>query len=126
MKTLLFVGFGSFFGGILRYGGGLLIGRISDTTAFPWHTLLINLSGCFLLGLLNGCFVQGWAHHDLRLALTVGLCGGFTTFSTFSQESINLLRSGAWFCGTSYIALSVLAGLGSFAAGWYLGEHCCH
>lgn len=125
MKTLLLVGIGSFFGGIMRYAGGLMIVKLGDTSAFPWHTLLINLSGCFLLGLLNGYFVRGWAHQDLRLALTVGLCGGFTTFSTFSQESIHLLRSGAWLCGSSYIALSVLVGLACFAVGWYLGERCC-
>lgn len=124
MKTLLLVGFGSFVGGILRYSGGLLIGKVSDTAVFPWHTLLINLSGCFLLGLLNGYVARGWMHHDLRLALTVGLCGGFTTFSTFSQESISLLRNGAWLSGGSYIALSVLVGLACFAAGWYLGERC--
>lgn len=125
MLTLL-VGAGSFFGGILRYGGGLIIGKFfSGTSSFPWHTLLINLSGCFLLGLLNGYFVRGWAHHDLRLALTAGLCGGFTTFSTFSQESMSMLRSGAWLCGGSYIAVSVLVGLLCFAAGWYLGERCC-
>ena len=125
MKTLLLVGAGRFFGGILRYGGGLIIGKFSGTSSFPWHTLLINLSGCFLLGLLNGYFVRGWAHHDLRLALTAGLCGGFTTFSTFSQESMSMLRSGAWLCGGSYIAVSVLVGLLCFAAGWYLGERCC-
>ena len=86
----------------------------------------INLGGCLLLGLLNGLFLRhdSLLHPDLRAALTVGLCGGFTTFSTFSQESVNLLRHGLWGAGLGYIALSLLLGLALFAVGLWLGQRC--
>lgn len=120
MQTLICVGLGSFCGGIMRYGCGLWVQQHWGESGFPRHTLLINLGGCLLLGVLNGLFsLRELMHPDLRAALTVGLCGGFTTFSTFSQESFRLMRSGAWFSALSYVALSVILGLILFGAGWW-------
>lgn len=113
MQTALFIGLGGFVGSVLRYGAGELIKRAADAAAFPWHTLAVNLAGCLLLGFLNGLFEKhgGTVHPDIRMALTVGVCGGFTTFSTFAQENVVLLRQGAFGAGLGYIALSLLGGL---------------
>ncbi len=113
MQTAILIGLGGFFGTLLRYGAGEFVKRTVETSTFPWHTMLINLAGCLLLGFLNGLFEKHGAavHPDVRLALTVGVCGGFTTFSTFAQENITLLRQGAYAAGMSYIALSLLGGL---------------
>lgn len=113
MQTALFIGLGGFFGTLLRYGAGELIKRAADAAAFPWHTLVINLAGCLLLGFLNGLFEKHGAavHPDIRMALTVGVCGGFTTFSTFAQENVSLLRQGTYGAGLGYIGLSLIGGL---------------
>ena len=70
-----------------------LIGR-NITSAFPWPTLSVNLFGCLLIGLLYALSERCSLAQEYRLLLTVGLCGGFTTFSTFSNEALHLLRSG--------------------------------
>lgn len=113
MQTIVAIALGSAVGGVLRHLSGLGVKHWADTAAFPWHTMLINLAGCLLLGFLNGLFEKHGAavHPDVRLALTVGVCGGFTTFSTFAQENITLLRQGAYGAGFGYIALSLLGGL---------------
>lgn len=91
---------------------------------FPWHTLTVNLLGCLLLGLLVGVLEQGWlsSHPVWRSGLTVGLCGGFTTFSTLTQENLLLLREGAWIAGVLYLLLSVLGGLLLVLGGYALGR----
>lgn len=116
MQTALFIGIGGFVGSVLRYGAGELIKRAADAAAFPWHTLAINLAGCLLLGLLNGFFEKHGAalHPDLRAALTIGLCGGFTTFSTFAGENIALLRQGSLLPAFLYMACSLIGGLALF------------
>ena len=121
MQTALFIGLGSFCGGVLRHLGGQLVRQwVGAGSLFPWHTLCINALGCLLLGLLNGLFERGDAplHPDLRAALSVGLCGGFTTFSTFAGENIALLRQGALLQGGAYMALSLLGGLVLFLLGY--------
>lgn len=88
---------------------------------FPWATLTVNLAGCFLIGLLWGVFsknaIEGsnWA-----LFLTVGLCGGFTTFSTFSKEALVMLQGGNVWGFAGYVAISVIAGIALVAFGYYL------
>ena len=83
LRTLLFIGMGSFIGGIARF---LLARWVQGGTgsSFPFGTLAVNVLGCLAIGLLYGIFERGnLMNPDLRLFLTVGLCGGFTTFSTF-------------------------------------------
>jgi len=84
----LFVFLGGGTGSVLRYLAGMWIG----STAFPWATFAVNAVGSFAIGLLGGWASRfGWSE-ALRLSLTVGLCGGFTTFSTFSKESLAGMR----------------------------------
>ena len=118
IKNIAVVGAGSFIGGMARYLVSVLMKGIGK--GFPWATLAVNLAGCFLIGLLWGIFSRNategskWA-----LFLTVGLCGGFTTFSTFSKESLMMLQAGNFWGFAGYIALSVSAGIAFVALGYY-------
>lgn len=119
IKNIAVVGAGSFIGGAARYLISLVMKGIGK--GFPWATLAVNLVGCFLIGLLWGLFSRSSGEGDsLALFLTVGLCGGFTTFSTFSKESLMMLQSGNIWGFAGYIALSVIAGVALAAAGYYL------
>lgn len=117
IKVLLAIGSGSFLGGISRY---LLSRAIQNSVAstFPFGTLWVNIFGCFLIGLLYGLSDRGnlW-NNELRLFLTVGFCGGFTTFSTFSNENLALLRDGSFLHFTVYAGLSVFLGLAATFGG---------
>lgn len=111
MKILLFIGSGSFLGGIARY---LLSRSIQNTviTSFPLGTFWVNITGCFLIGLIYGLSDRGTPiSNELRLFLAVGFCGGFTTFSTFSNENLALLRDGSILYFSLYAGLSVFIGL---------------
>ena len=97
---------------MLRY----LLGKCIGTSAFPLGTFAVNLVGCFLIGcfligLLGTWIVRHSLSPDLRLLLVVGLCGGFTTFSTFSNEALGLMRSGQTLLCFAYIVASVTLGL---------------
>lgn len=86
--------------------------------AFPWWTLAINVVGSFALGVFAGvASARGATASALTLALTVGLCGGFTTFSAFSVETLALLERGEWQRAGAYVVASVLLGLLAAAAG---------
>ena len=111
---LVFIGGG--IGSVLRYAVGLCIGA----AAFPWATFAVNVSGSFAIGLFGGWSDRfGWSE-AVRLALTVGLCGGFTTFSTFSKESLALVQSGRWCTFVAYAIGSFAFGLAAVAAGFWL------
>ena len=118
-KTILAVGAGSFLGGAGRYLISLAMKGVSK--GFPWATLIVNLAGCFLIGLLWGVFSKnGTDSSNWALFLTVGLCGGFTTFSTFSKEALMMLQSGNVWGFAGYIAVSVIAGIALVALGYFL------
>lgn len=119
LKTILAVGTGSFLGGAARYLVSLAMKGLSK--GFPWATLAVNLVGCFLIGLLWGIFSKnGSEGSNWALFLTVGLCGGFTTFSTFSKEALVMLHGGNVWGFAGYVAISVVAGIALVAAGFYL------
>lgn len=103
---------GGALGSLARFGTGLLLAR-SD--GFPIGTLVVNVFGSFLIGVFARVFVPPDQDHLLRLALTTGFCGGFTTFSTFSAETITLLQQGKAGRAMLYVALSLTMGL---AATW--------
>ena len=101
-------------GSLLRY----VIGLILPSCFFPWTTLGINVVGSFAIGLLGGLGSRmGWSD-NLQLALTVGLCGDFTTFSTFSKEALSLVTTGRWGAFSLYVIGSVVLGLAATAVGF--------
>ena len=119
IKTILAVGAGSFLGGAGRYLVSLVMKSVSQR--FPWATLVVNLVGCFLIGLLWGVFSKnGTEGSKWALFLTVGLCGGFTTFSTFSKEALVMLQGGNVWGFAGYVAISVIAGIALVALGYFL------
>lgn len=111
LKTLLFIGAGSFSGGIARY----LLSRLVQThvvSAFPWGTMVVNVAGCLVIGVLYGLFERGnLMNGELRMFLTVGFCGGFTTFSTFVHENYTLLEDQNFLHFALYSILSFALGL---------------
>jgi fluoride exporter len=105
---LFYVAIGSALGGVSRYLLGGLVQRMLDTT-FPVGTLFVNISGSFLLGaILRYAVDTPSLTPEIRALLTIGFCGGYTTFSTFSYESVALLRDGEWTRAGFYITASVL------------------
>jgi CrcB protein len=126
MIDYLFLAIGAIAGTIARYRLGIWItGMQSGVAGFPWGTLVINISGSLLLGVLMRYFIATPASHPLRLMLTVGFCGAYTTFSTFSYETFALLAEGQTMLALGYVAASVLCsilfcGLGYVAGGAFL------
>ena len=121
IRNIIAVGVGSFIGGIARYLVSLAMKGISK--GFPWATVLVNLIGCLIIGLLWGFLSRNASEStSWGLFLTVGLCGGFTTFSTFSKEALTMLQTGQIWGFASYIALSILAGIALVALGYYIGR----
>jgi fluoride exporter len=105
---LLYVALGSAIGGAGRYLLGGLIQRLMDTS-FPAGTLLINISGSLLLGgIIRYATDTPSLTPELRAFFTIGLCGGYTTFSTFSYETVALLEDGQWARASIYVAASVV------------------
>ena len=120
IKSLLIVGLGSLCGGTLRYYISTLM-KSACGQGFPWGTLSVNLVGCLLIGLLLGIFSRcGVQSNSWSLLLTVGLCGGFTTFSTFANESLQMLQSGNTLNLIIYILASVIVGIALVALGYWL------
>ena len=114
--SLLLVALGSAVGGALRFAVGTALAPRSPL-AFPTATLLVNVSGSLLLGLLLRDVRGPGDPTALRLALTVGLCGGFTTFSTFGLETVRLAQGGAPARAALYVVLSVGLSLAAVAVG---------
>ena len=117
-KEILIVGVGSFAGGVLRYILSVGLSKLGRLWAFPIGIMLINILGCFLIGVLYGYF-KSKATTDpvLPLLLMTGVLGGFTTFSTFSFETVQLLQQNEWLKAALYIVGSVGVGV----AACYLG-----
>lgn len=117
MKELFLVGVGGFAGSVLRYAASLAMLRLVISTGFPWNTLLVNVVGSLLIGALIALGTSGTWY----LLFVVGLCGGFTTFSTFSLEMVGLLKGGDHAVAATYFVLSVGLSILATAAGFYLG-----
>jgi CrcB protein len=111
LKMILIIGTGSFIGGVTRFLASRFI-QNTVVSAFPWGTFVVNILGCFIIGLLFGISEKGnFLSSEWRLFLTVGFCGGFTTFSTFAQENMALLRDGNFLYFALYSGLSVFLGI---------------
>ena len=121
IRNIIIAGAGSFVGGALRYAISLVMKGVGR--GFPWATLSVNLAGCLLIGLFWGLFSRSSsADSSWALFLTVGVCGGFTTFSTFSKEALILLQGGNIWGFTAYVALSIVVGIALVALGYCLAR----
>jgi len=117
MRVILFVGIGGGLGSILRYTISLFVGK-HIPIVFPLGTLLVNISGCFLIGVFYSVFARHSNFNpDWRLFLITGICGGYTTFSTFSYDGFILLKQGSVLSFILYALGSVVIGLLATIAG---------
>ena len=117
MRQLLVVGLGGFVGAIARYWLSGLVHRWSGSS-FPWGTLVVNVVGCFLLGALMTIAETRLAiTPEARLFLAIGVLGSMTTFSTFSYETLELLRRAEALAALANAAVSLFLGLAAVLAG---------
>jgi CrcB protein len=116
LPPMLAVSLGGAVGAVARYGVAELVDR-SRPGAFPWDTLAVNLIGSFLLGLLLALLGGPARRSTARLLFGTGMLGAFTTFSTFSLDTVNLLRNDAGFTAIIYVTTSLAGGLALALAG---------
>ncbi len=98
-------------GAVLRYLASELTSKYFPKN-FPLATLLVNLAGCFVMGILMGLFLKNnVTNADAKLLLVTGFCGGFTTFSAFAYENLRLIQANNWSVAIIYTLISICAGL---------------
>ncbi|MES2332781.1 MAG: fluoride efflux transporter CrcB [Bacteroidota bacterium] len=116
LKNIILVGLGGMIGSMLRY----LVSYFIRHESFPYATFTVNITGSFLIGLIMGIAAKQEGFANWRLFLATGICGGFTTFSAFAWENMQLLnqdRSGAFLL---YTGCSLVLGLGAVALGYWI------
>lgn len=124
MIAYLWVAFGSALGGVARYGFGLMAGRLWGDS-FPWGTIAINILGSFVIGFFGALTVPEGAmpaSQNMRIFVMVGICGGFTTFSSFSLQTLSLARDASWFGAAGNVVLSVALCLMAVTLGQFAAE----
>ena len=121
MPNILLVMIGGAVGAGLRYEVGRLSLRIMGP-AFPWGTLAVNLVGCLLMGVLAGVVIRHGANEPLHLLLGVGVLGGFTTFSAFSLEAVQMIERRAVGAAAAYVLASVALSIAALFAGFVLAR----
>jgi len=113
MKSMIMVGIGGFLGSIGRYYTQILFNKIFNNP-FPLGTMTANVVGCFIIGIIFALGLrQGSLSNEWKLFLAVGFCGGYTTFSSFSLENLNLVQSGHYMLAIFYTLASVMLGFGA-------------
>ena len=124
MIAYLWVAIGGAIGSVGRFWlSGLVAAKFGET--FPWGTLIINVTGSFIIGLVAGLTLtpeRVGMHPDVRIFLMVGICGGFTTFSAFSLQTLELLQNGELWPAAGYVVGSVVLCLIAVWGGWLLGR----
>lgn len=118
VKDVMWVGAGGAAGSALRY---LVWRAVGTSGGFPWATLFVNITGSFVLGLLAGMYA-GRISPTMRLAVFFGFLGGYTTFSTFTSETVVFARTGSSAFAFANVAVSVVVGLTAAFVGIWLGE----
>ncbi|MFM2157311.1 MAG: hypothetical protein RL516_2060 [Bacteroidota bacterium] len=121
MQQFFIVGIGSFLGGGLRYLISVFFNQKINSD-FPYATLSVNLLGCLLIGVFYGLFEKSLTNNDWKLFLTTGLCGGFTTFSAFSHEALQLFKQGNVMAMLIYILISIIIGIALTYAGYLMAK----
>lgn len=120
MRTAFFVFLGGGLGSVGRYFVGVGAGRLIGT-GFPWGTLIVNIVGCFVMGLLIETMALRWSvHQDARAFMAIGILGGFTTFSAFSADFALLTERKQYLVAASYLSASVFFSLLAVFAGMVL------
>jgi fluoride exporter len=115
-QFILAVAAGGAIGSVARYLAGIGSGKLFGIN-FPWGTLIINVTGSFLIGLFVGLFATRLdLPQAMRIFLTVGICGGYTTFSTFSLDAFYLMERGEAFAASAYMIGSVVLSVGALVA----------
>ena len=123
--TVLAIAFGGALGSVLRYLMGGVVQRATHA-GFPYGTLAVNVIGCLMIGILIQYFMNSEPTSEVRAFLIVGFCGGFTTFSAFSMETIGLLTAGSYLRASAYVLSSVVLCLTATAAGMTLTRSLSH
>ena len=114
---ILWIALGGAAGSVLRYLVGGAVQRASGA-AFPLGTLVVNVTGCFLIGVLAQHYMNTQVHPSMRALLITGFCGGYTTFSAFSLETTGLVQGGEYGKAAAYILLSFAVSLAATFAGF--------
>ncbi len=118
MRNLFFVGIGGFMGAILRYTVSGFVQNLSHRIDFPFGTLVVNVVGCFFIGALSQLVeTQMVLSAEVRLLLLVGVLGAFTTYSTFSNETVSLLQDQEMLLALMNIGMHLVLGLGAVILG---------
>jgi CrcB protein len=126
MMSYLWVMVGSALGGLLRFTFGRLAIPLDTSLGFPIGTVLINVIGSFVIGYYGTITAHGGkypASENMRIFVMIGICGGFTTFSSFSLQTFDLARSGAWGRALANIVLSVVLCVTAVAVGHRVAQH---
>ncbi len=120
IRNFILVGLGGMIGSVLRYLAALLI----KNPNFPLSTFIVNFTGSFIIAVVLGLSLRNqWFDQNWRLFFATGVCGGFTTFSTFSVECVQLIQQQRYGVFAAYVLLSIAAGITATFTGFYLTTH---
>jgi CrcB protein len=120
MRLVILIGIGGMIGSMLRYAVASSIFKIIPAT-FPYGTFIVNISGCVLIGFISGLSLRySWLKPELRIFLITGICGGYTTFSSFAFENFQLLQDRDYMTFALYSFFSFAGSLAAVLAGLYL------
>jgi len=122
MYKHLLIALGGALGTLARYGTGAVLALPTQRVGFPFGTLAVNLVGCFIMGLLQGIFLDRLVAQQYRQALLIGVLGGYTTFSSYGWETTAFLRDSQWMMAAINIGVSNVIGIPLVIGGYLLGR----